>query len=70
VDLDLRERSDGRNGERVEGPVFDSFAEERDFFEHAGLRTGFDLSSILGLSSQADAHCAMHIVATIKPSRR
>ena len=38
MDLDFRERCDDRNGEGVDGPVFDSFAEKGDLFEHGELR--------------------------------
>ena len=34
VDRYLGQRGDGRDGEGVGGPVFDSFAQEDDLFEH------------------------------------
>jgi hypothetical protein len=46
VDFDLRERCNCWNGEGIDAPVFDSFAEEGDLLEHDGIRSEFDPSSI------------------------
>src|SRR5579862_6498421 len=38
VEVDLRDRCNGWDAERINGPVFDSFAQECDLFEHEDLK--------------------------------